>query len=186
MTLHVSVSGVNKRVLGIWVGVGGAWKKVLTGHTSIAGVFKKFFSAGNVVSPLAGGILSSIAYNGVGNSTTMTLNSNGSISADTGGVLEGANVINGTRWFTDTPDQAYEAFAFLDEEIGNGTTFGVFESWVSLSSSPSWGVSRSGGTNGARGISFRIKIRRASDSVEVSPYSNTYTLSAGTRVGAQP
>lgn len=184
MTLHVSVSGVNKRVLGIWVGVGGAWKKVLTGHTSVTGVYKKFFSAGDVVSPLAGGTVYSIVYNGADNTSSMTLNANGSISALTDGV-EVTNTVNGTRWFTDTPYEAYEAYATLVSTTGTGTTTGTFLTWLPLSGSPSWSVYKAGGTNGVRTSVIKIQIRKAGGAV-VSPDTFSYNLSAAVNTGVSP
>jgi hypothetical protein len=185
MTLHVSVSGVNKRVLGIWVGVGGAWKKVLTGHTSVSGAYKKFFSAGDIVNPLAGGTVASIAYNGGDNTASMTLLSTGGITT-TKGPYEPVDDVDGTRWFTGEPDQAYQAFATLLGTSGTGSTFGTFGSWVALSGSPSWGCSKLGGVNGARSISLKIKIRRASDGVVVSNDTYAYNLSAAVNTGDPP
>lgn len=185
MTLHVSISGVNKRVLGIWVGVGGAWKRVLTGHTSVAGVYKKFFSAGDIVNPLAGGTVASIAYNGGDNAASMTLTSTGGITT-VKGPSEPVDDVDGTRWFTDAPDQAYQAFATLLGTSGTGTTFGTFGAWVALSTSPSWGCGKAGGVNGTRSISFKIKIRRTSDGVVVSNDTNAYNLSAAVITGDPP
>lgn len=179
MTLHVSVSGVNKRVLGIWVGVGGAWKKVLTGHTSVAGAFKKFFSSGSVVSPLEGGAISSITYSGGGNSSSMSFLPDGSLSAATGGMDE-SDTITGDRWFTDTPDQAYAVYATLVSTSGGGTTSGTFNTWLPISGNPTWGVGRGGTTTGFRSINVKFKVRRISDSVEVIPDTNSFFISAGT------
>jgi hypothetical protein len=179
MTLHVSVGGVSKKVIAIWVGVNGAWKKVLNGYTSISAVYKKFFSTGDVVNPLAGGTLAAQTLYLAGGGTSfaqITFATTGGIEADAGGdVLE--DTVTGTRWFTDSPDQTYEIFGTIVSSGGSGTIVGTFGSWLPLTSDRTFGVTRTG-TTGGRSVTAKFKIRRQSDAVVVSPDTNSYFMSA--------
>lgn len=187
MTLHVSVGGVNKRVIAIWVGVNGVWKRVLGGWTSVAGVYKKFLtSSTGITNPLAGGVISSLAYDGADNTSYMTIHSDGSLSADSGAITEKVDTISGTRWFDGPPDQTYEVFATLLGNSGTGTTSGTFGTWLPMTSDRTWFVEKVGGVNGARTCSVKFKFRRQSDSVVVSPDTNAYNISCATNVGSPP
>ena len=185
MTLHVSISGARKRVTGVWVSVGGVWKKVLSMNTSVVGTFKLFFIAGLPVNPLAGGVVSSTAYSGASNSSSMTFQTTGAIDAATSGV-ESTDTITGQRWFTDNPDQAYEVYATLVSTVGTGSTTGTFGVWLPLNTPRTFGVDRAGGSNGVRTVTMKFKIRRVSDSVVVSNDTNSYTVGCATSTGAQP
>lgn len=186
MTLHVSVGGVNKNVIAIWVGVNGAWKRVLGGWTSVAGVYKKFLtSSDGVTNPLAGGTIYSIAYDGVDNTSTLIFHTDGTLSALTDGA-ETNDTITGQVWYDGAPDQTYEVYATLVSTVGIGSTSGTFNTWLPLTAERSWSVSKVGGTNGARTAWVKFQLRRQSDSVVVSPDTNSYAISVATNTGSPP
>lgn len=181
MTLHVSISGVQKRVVGVWVGIGGVWKKVTTMHTSVVGSYKLFFSSGNIINPLPGGNLSAQSYvvDGIPNSAVaqFKFNANGTTTA-TAMDEEVVNTLIGQRWFSDVPDGAYEIYATVTSATGPGTTIGTTNSWVPLSSEPAFGAAKGVLTTGARIVQMKFKIRRASDGAIVSNDTNTYQFTA--------
>jgi hypothetical protein len=179
MTLHVSVGGVSKKVIAIWVGVNGAWKKVLNGYTSISAVYKKFHSAlGNIVNPLGGGLIASLAAQDDANSSTVTFNADGTITATTGGFLE-EDSITGTNWFNGEQGETFQIYATLVSVAGTGVTSGVFNTWLAFPQT--WGVGKAGGTTGTRTLIVTFQIRRQSDGAVVSVTTpNNYTLQAST------
>lgn len=182
MALYVSISGANKRVVGVWVGVAGVWKKVTAMHTSVVGTYKLFFTSGSAINPLPGGELGAQTFlpegaSGV-SSATMRFMSNGSITA-IGSDEENVNTISGQRWFSDLPDTSYEVYATLVSATGPGSTVGTFGAWIPISSQPSFGASKGSETTvGARVVTAKFKIRRASDRVVVSNDTNNYSLAA--------
>lgn len=185
MTMHVSISGVRKRVTGVWVGVGGVWKKVLSMHVSVSTAFKLFYNNGTIVNPLLGGVVSSTTYSGAGNSSGMSFLPSGAITAFTSGV-ESTDTISGQRWFTDTPDQTYQLYATLVSSTGIGTTTGTFGAWLTLDAVRSFGVERAGGTNGTRSSTLKFRIRRLVDGVVVSEDTTSFTIACATNTGPQP
>lgn len=181
MALYVSISGVNKRVVGVWVSVAGVWKKVTAMHTSVVDTYKLFYTSGTAINPLPGGNLSAQSYvvDGVPNSAAaqFKFNANGTTTA-TALDEEVVNTLAGQRWFSDLPDTAYEIYATVTSATGPGTTIGMIGSWVPLSSEPAFGAAKGVLTVGARIVQMKFKIRRASDGVIVSNDTNTYQFTA--------
>lgn len=134
-----------------------------------------------VINPLLGGTISSNSYDDAGNSSSVTFNADGTISASTDG-LYAADNITGQEWYDGTPDTTYEIKATLNAESGTGTKSGTFGSWLSFPQT--WGAAKLAG-NGSKRIEFTVQIRRASDGNVMSNGTNDYIAIATNSTGPE-
>ena len=170
MSISVGVSGTNKTATPS-VGVGGAWKAVAAGWVGVGGAWKEFYRAINAA------ISNASAYTFVSSPSEATaqylLNSDGRAQK-----VENSSTsdISG-EWLVAGANSDFEVYATVD----SGTlTSGPTGSWVSLSTSRVWTLTR--GTVGLSSVDLTIEIRRASDAVVVD--SATITLTAEVDSGA--
>lgn len=135
-----------------------------------------------VVSPLPGGtVQAALAFDGVANAASMALQSDGSIATGFGIAGGDFDDVAETRWFTGTPDQAYQAYFEVQSDSSDFRTVGAV--WTDIPCG--FGTNTSGGADKDAASVFRIFIRRKSDNEVVSAMtSGSYTLACSTTTQA--
>ena len=151
----------------------------LVGTTAITGRSPRH---PGVVSPLPGGtVQSALAYDGLSNAVSMTLEADGSITTGYGISGGDFDAVAETRWFTGTPDQAYQAYFEVQSDSSDFRTVG--EVWTDIPCG--FGANTSGGADKDATAMFRIFLRRKSDNEVVSAMtSGSYALACSTTTQA--
>lgn len=175
--VSAKIADVGYRVAGVdisnrYEGRGGTTAIANTGLTSVGVDLASLFR--NISAPLVAltARTASASAASIGATATYALSSTGDILAS----VSSSNVVDVGDWIS--PQSGMAGYAVFASRLSGVTITGTLDTWLALSSSRSWTITRS--TTGTSTATMSVQIRRISDSVVVAgPVTITFQASLG-------